>query len=336
MSFGAGFGDVYLIKTDSIGDIRWTKTYGGVDWDAGLAVQQTTDGGYIVAGRTSSFGAGGGNVYLIKTDSIGDTLWTKTYGGGDWDEGYAIQQTTDGGYIVAGRTESFGVGFGDVYLIKTDSIGDTLWTKTYGGGDWDEGYAIQQTTDGGYIVAGDTWSFGAGLTEVYLIKTDSNGNSGCNEMGTATSVSSGGVVGTTATLVGSGAIVNNTATIVTNPATIESNACDTTTGIDQLSVPSTWDYKLSIYPNPYTAKTQITYTLSPLKKGVRGLSDKVIVLLEIYNILGQRIHTLVNEQQQAGTYQYTFSAKELGYAAGLYILKLSVGEHIYQRKLVEY
>jgi len=227
-SFGAGFDDdVYLIKTDANGDMLWTKIYGGGTTDRGLAVQQTGDNGYIVAGYTQSFGAGWEDVYLIKTDSIGDTLWTRTYGGVLFDLAYAVQQTTDGGYFVAGQTFSFGAGNYDVYLIKTDSLGDTLWTKTYGGinGEW--AYAVQQTTDGGYIMAGLTWGFGAGNYDVYLIKTDANGNSGCNQMGTASSVSSGAVVNSTATLVGSGAIVNATATIVTNPTDTVITLCFT-------------------------------------------------------------------------------------------------------------
>ncbi len=176
MSFGAGLADVYLIKTDANGNTLWTKTYGGTISDRAEAVQQTTDGGYIVAGWTGSFGAGGADVYLIKTDANGNTLWTKTYGGGFFDYGYAVEQTNDGGYIVAGKTNSFGAGDYDVYLIKTDANGNTLWTKTYGGVDRDYSYAVQQTTDGGYIVVGETWNFGAGNLDVYLIKTDANGN----------------------------------------------------------------------------------------------------------------------------------------------------------------
>ncbi len=114
-------------------DTMWTKTFGGSGSDAGNSVQQTSDGGYIVAGTTRSFGAGNADVWLIKTDASGDTLWTKTFGGSQWDNARSVQQTIDGGYIVTGFTASFGAGEFDVWLIKTDTSGDTLWTKTFGG-----------------------------------------------------------------------------------------------------------------------------------------------------------------------------------------------------------
>jgi len=175
-SFGAGGLDVYLVKTDAVGDIIWTRTYGGSGYDVGYSVAQTSDGGYIVAGETESFGAGGYDVYLVKTDSVGDTIWTRTYGGSDDDEGYSVAQTSDGGYIVAGRTYSFGVGSWDVYFVKTDAVGDTIWTRTYGGSSADYGYSVTQTSDGGYIVAGFTYSFGAGGADVYLVMTGAVGD----------------------------------------------------------------------------------------------------------------------------------------------------------------
>jgi hypothetical protein len=175
-SYGAGSRDAYLIKTDSLGDTLWTKTYGGTYNEQGRSVQQTLDGGYIIAGWTESFGHGGKDIYLIRTNSLGDTLWTKTYGGIDDDQGYSVQQTSDGSYIIAGLTKSFGRGVQDVYLIKTDSLGDTLWTKTYGGTSSDAGFSVQQTSDGCYIITGGTYSYGAGSCDVYLIKTDSLGD----------------------------------------------------------------------------------------------------------------------------------------------------------------
>jgi len=175
-SFGAGLYDVYLVKTDSAGDTLWTRTYGGINVDVGRAVVQTTDGGYIIVGETFSYSAGSPDIYLVKTNVNGDTIWTRTYGGSNNDEGWSVAQTFDGGYIVTGRSHSFGAGESDVYLVKTDALGDTLWTRTYGGSEYDEGYSVAQTSDGGYIVAGGTESFGAGRYDVYLVKTDAVGD----------------------------------------------------------------------------------------------------------------------------------------------------------------
>ena len=175
-SFGAGDIDVYLIRTDATGDTLWTRTYGGSGSDYGFSIQQTSDSGFVVAGYTQSFGAGDIDVYLIRTDPTGDTLWTKTYGSSQSDLGFSVQQTTDGGFVVTGSTTSFGAGSADVYLIRTDAQGDTLWTRTFGGSSSDRGYSVQQTTDGGLVVAGVTSSFGAGLSNVWLIRTDANGD----------------------------------------------------------------------------------------------------------------------------------------------------------------
>jgi hypothetical protein len=174
-SFGAGGSDIYLIKVDAVGNLVWEKTYGGSEEEMGWSVIQTPDGGYIIAGYTYSFGNGDADVYLIRTDSLGDTLWTNTYGGDSTDSGYSLTTASDGGFVIAGRTQSSGAGSDDIYLIRTDSLGNLVWQKTYGGPLFDIAYSICETYDGGYIIAGYSSSFGnAGA---YVIRTDSQGDS---------------------------------------------------------------------------------------------------------------------------------------------------------------
>lgn len=175
-SFGAGSSDVYLIKTDPKGNSLWQKTFGGSSGDYGCSVQLTSDGGFIIAGYTGSFGAGSSDVYLIKADPNGNLLWQKTFGGSNLDYGYSVQETNDGGFIITGQTNSSGDPNGNVYLIKTDPNGESQWQKTFGGSNYDAGFSIQQTSDGGFIIAGTTDSFGTGSSDLYLIKTEPNGN----------------------------------------------------------------------------------------------------------------------------------------------------------------
>jgi predicted secreted protein len=168
-SFGEAY-DFLLIKTDAQGDKEWEKTFGGSQLDQGYSVQQTSDGGYILLGETYSFGAGYADFWLIKTDAWGNKQWERTFGGRGWDWGYSVQQTKDGGYILLGDTGSFGAGGGDFWLIKTDAQGNKQWDKTFGGSGDDVGLSVQQTSDGGYILLGYTYSFGAGDADFWLIK----------------------------------------------------------------------------------------------------------------------------------------------------------------------
>jgi uncharacterized delta-60 repeat protein len=174
-SYGAGYGDFWLVKTDSSGKEEWNRTFGGTYEDRAHSVQQTSDGGYIIAGTTDSYGAGHNDFWLVKTDSSGKEEWNRTFGGTYWDRAYSVQQTSDGGYIIAGTTDSYGAGHYDFWLVKTDSSGKEEWNRTFGGIDWDEAYSVQQTSDGGYIIAGYTDSYGVGSSYFWLVKTDSSG-----------------------------------------------------------------------------------------------------------------------------------------------------------------
>jgi len=219
---------VWLIKTDPEGELEWSKTYGAEYHACGCCILQTSDGGYIIAGYTTSLG----NFWLLKTDEYGDTVWTFAVEEG-WsgkacsvaetsDDGYivtgyvapfrdgkyhlylvklnpngdtlwsrmdvdwlgwqtggvgsCVQETSDGGYIITGYTSEWHDEINDLFLIKTDDDGDTLWTRIYGGADEDAGYSVDQTSDGGYIITGATKSFGAGGYDIWFLRTDSLGD----------------------------------------------------------------------------------------------------------------------------------------------------------------
>jgi hypothetical protein len=146
--------NLYLVRTNRAGNVLWTKVYGGKRSSWARFVQPTSDGGFIVVGQISS-SANGSDVWLLKTNSQGDTLWTKTFGGSHGEEGYCVRQVADGGYIVTGATGSFSSNHeNDLFLLRTDATGNLLWMDKAGGINSDIGYSVLQTSDGEYLVAG--------------------------------------------------------------------------------------------------------------------------------------------------------------------------------------
>jgi hypothetical protein len=174
-SFGQGDEDIYLVKTDSAGELMWTRTIGGTDEDNGWAIREIADG-FILAGFTKSFGAGGYDFYLVKTDATGEVVWSETYGGPDDDRCWALALTGDGGYLLAGETASSGAGERDFFIVKTDSRGGEDWSRTYGGKRDDRCFAVALVSDGGYMLAGQTYSEGAGDRDVYIVKISASGD----------------------------------------------------------------------------------------------------------------------------------------------------------------
>lgn len=157
-------------------DTAYIYTYGGEKDEQGRDIQLTTDSGFIMVGSTSSFGKGNSDIYLVKVDSSLKYEWSAAIGHQFSEFGYAVKQTTDGGYIIAGMTNSLGNGNYDAYLVRTDDKGQKLWEKTYGGFDWDMAYDVEITSDGGFMVVGETHSLGKGDADAYLIRTDKDGN----------------------------------------------------------------------------------------------------------------------------------------------------------------
>jgi hypothetical protein len=175
-SFTMGEELLWLVKTDGNGSLSWDKTFGGFVssfGDGGWSVNETDDGGYITAGYTQSLGSGRKDLWLLKTDAIGSKIWDKTFGGREDDVGMSVLQSRDGGYIVAGRTASFGKGGDDIWLLKTDSQGEELWNRTFGGKQDDASFQVVELKDG-YAVVGRTES-GSDKNRIILIKVDPNG-----------------------------------------------------------------------------------------------------------------------------------------------------------------
>ena len=176
-AYSSGYdSDYWVLKLDANGNVVWQKTYGGFAYDYASSIQETSDNGFIVAGYTYSYGAGGTDYWVLKLDANGNVIWQKTYGGSSFDEVSSIQETSDNGFIVAGSTDSYGAGSDDYWVLKLDANGNVVWQKTYGGFAYDYASSIQETSDNGFIVAGYTYSYGAGGTDYWVLKLDANGN----------------------------------------------------------------------------------------------------------------------------------------------------------------
>jgi len=184
-SYGtANSADVWIVKTDGNGTLEWNQTYGGTGWDWPWSIIQTLDGGYAFVSDQDSFGAGNRDWWLVKTNTSGYPEWNKTFGGINWDWPKTLVQTVNGEFVIAGSTESYGTGSQDIWLIKLDLSGELIWSQTYGGTQYERCLSMIQTTDGGFVLGGLTFSYGTGYEDVgiytndadmWLVKTDSDG-----------------------------------------------------------------------------------------------------------------------------------------------------------------
>ena len=175
-SLGAGSDDVWLIRTDADGNHLWNQTYGGFDSDIGRELIEVSGGGFAIIGATQSYGAGSSDVWLIRTDANGNELWSRTFGGSMTDTALGLIEVSTGGFAITGRTQSFGAGATDLWLIRTNTNGDHVWNQTFGGLSLDEGSSLVEVSTGGFAITGFTGSTGAGVEDLWLIFTDTTGN----------------------------------------------------------------------------------------------------------------------------------------------------------------
>ena len=305
-NFGAADANVHLVKTDSIGNPLWEKMY-----DSGLAerpesVQQTADSGFIINCWTWNQ-----NGLLIKTDSIGNLLWSKQYDGTGALGFFTAKQTFDGGYILSAGHSTYGAGDGDAYLIKFDSIGNLIWSKVFNVSGPDEISSAIQAKDGGYIAVGYA-QINFSSVYIYLIKTDSNGVSGCNEMNAPTVVTSPAT-----TVISVSSLVTNLIITVDNPG-YAVNSGGIITDLCTLGLNETLsNSSLLISPNPSSGKFSISFSAEFLKGEI-----------EIYNIIGENIfRDLI----------YSPSKTEINLKnipSGIYFVKAFDGKKSYCKKLI--
>jgi hypothetical protein len=272
--------DIYLLRIYSQFMTLWTKTYGGSKFETGKYVIRTNDGGFMILGEICDSISNPNDILLIKTDSNGDSLWSKEYGDIGDEKGNFIAQTSDGGYVVIGSTTSFGAADTDIFVIKTDSLGNVLWSKIYGDYGQDIGEYIQETNDGGYAILGTTDTSGLGYSSIYFIKTDANGNSGCNETNVTFSVLSPPIIKsnpTTQTGTPGGFGSPYLYHIIIGSGGTDLQLCFNVGVSEKYQYPS-----LSLYPNPSDGNFYLNLTENDFKSS----------LLNIYNSLGMKIYSM--------------------------------------------
>ena len=300
--------DVLLIKTDQFGDTLWTKSFGGDDSERVYSIQQTNDGGYVLAGETYSDGAGGSDVFLIKTTENGSLSWAKTYGGSSHERGIEVIQTTDGGFAISGFSNSFSNGDFDYYLIKTDASGSLLWSKIYGDLGGDYARAINQTPDGGFVIAGSTNGFDSRGEKIYLVKTDANGESGCYDGPANTIVNLLNVVNSHFDILILNGCEMAEATTLVGDGGMTTTLCTTVGVFNNESSPG----RISITPNPFSVVTKI--------KMNEVLKD---ASLDIFNAFGQLKMNIANISGQ----EIEFFKRDLN--NGIYYLIISQDNRIF-------
>ena len=238
----------------------------------------------------------------------------------NYDHGNSVKQTADGGFIIGGQAKSFGAGSIDGYLIKTTSNGTLQWEKTYGGTDDDFGYSVLQTNDGGFIISGSTYSFGEGLSDIYLIKTDSIGNSGCHETTPTSTISSAGTQ-SSGGIEGTGGITN-TITSQTGSGGIETTIC--ATGVNEIAL----EDMICVYPNPSRGKFTVYGLWESIPAGLPTIQ------IQIYNLLGENVFETTAVTHNNSTRVPSGETINLSGASGVYFLKMKTSERIIVRKII--
>lgn len=327
-SSGAGYGDLWLFKMSMTGDSIWARTFGGVGGESGMAVREAFDG-YVAIGSTGSFGAGYSSIYAVKTSFAGDSVWAKTFGGDKADNGYALEISNFGDYVIAGATSSYGLGYNDAYIVDISPDGNVMWEQTYGGTKDDRAYSIRTTPSGDLIVGGTTESFGAGAVDMYLLKLNPIG-------GVIWSKTYGGTLSdycrnVSIDLKGNYLLSGYSYSYATGGTDLYmlSVTGDSPTPVEELPIESLPDgYALfQNYPNPFNGATHIQFTLP----------RRAAVTLTIYNVLGQQVRRFEESTHSAGLFQLDWDGTDDRHsevASGIYFYSLTTSDLTITKKMI--
>lgn len=318
--------DVFLFRADSLGDSLWLKTFGGSGYDNGYDLVQTPDKGFLLVGHTTSFGAGSYDIYLIRTDQYGDTLWTKTIGTPGYQDCRAIVETHDGNYLISSIEINVN---DDIIVMKIDNDGNVLWTKGCGQSDAnDYAFDLAQTSDGGYLVAGRHYNLDGYHNNMYIVKLDGNGDSlwsytlpsGTTDEAMVVHEGKYGNI----YLFGTKAVSSSASSRDYYVMAMDYALDAPPVILDQL--PS--GYELSHnYPNPFNPQTTIQFSL-PVRSDIN---------LTVYDILGRRVKTLLNDTKAAGTYTVEWNGTDESgnqVASGIYLYRLETTDFSQSKKML--
>ena len=331
--------DAYVIKTDSDGNLQWSKSYGGQYGEDAFDIISTSDGGYIFVGNYQE--SLNPDIHLVKIDATGNELWSKTFSTPYPDEGRSICSTSDGGYIIGGYTT--GENAKDGYLLKINADGEQQWSKSYGGPHSDYFSSVVQTPDGGYLCAGAINQFFSQefiYDDLYVVKTDSDGNLiGEEQFGDvyddyATGMiktKEGGYIisGSTQLIFVSGEFTERKESYLLG-VNVDGNITEVKIN-DNSTIPSLFSLSQN-YPNPFNPSTTIQFDISPLED-----QSSSYVLLKIYDVIGNELTTLVDKELTAGNYKVEFNSTNVtGYklSSGIYFYRLISGNLSIIKKMV--
>jgi len=331
--FGAGERDFLVIKLNLSGDIQWAKTFGGTQYEYAYSICETSDGGYIVAGYTYLFGAGERDFLVIKLNLSGDIQWAKTFGGTQYEDAYSICQTSDGGYIVAGETTSFGAGNYDLLVIKLNLSGDIQWAKTFGGTQYEYAYSICQTSDGGYIVAGYTYSSEAGDYDFLILKIEPDGSmaQNCPWYSVNPTVTSPTLSTTSPNLTVTSPNISssNVSPTITSPNLSIYTICEALGEYDRDTLIES--PIIDVY-TPYLDVIPLGNNKFYVKYGLPKTNKEFSINLSLYNLSGKLERILFSGKKSSGVYKMNLDLNDL--PSGIYFLRLSFDSNYFDRKLI--